>query len=163
MAEVVAGHRRGGQHRETFGQGHVGVGGGVEQTEDRAFLAVLGTGRIAGRRADAAIGLVDQRVVVERLVAAVAPEFLAHALVQALGEGFGESVGQRLQQDRVVIVVIGLEVRDVRVDADACGDRERADPVLLAAVLRRDEVGQAEIGAVDGFVDLLAEEVEGGF
>ena len=52
--------------------------------------------------------------------------------VQALGEGFGEAVGQRLEQDRVVVVVVGLEAGHVRLDADAGGDGEAADPVLLA-------------------------------
>jgi hypothetical protein len=80
--------------------------------------------------------------------------------VQAFGERFGQAVGQRLEQDRVVVVVVGLEAGHVRIDADAGGDRERADPVLLAAVLRRDEVGQAEVRAFDRLVDLLAQEVQ---
>jgi hypothetical protein len=67
-----------------------------------------------------------------------------------------------LEQDRVVVVVVGQEAFDVRLDADARGDGERTDPVLSAAVLWRDEVRQAEIGAFDRFVDLLSQEVQGG-
>jgi hypothetical protein len=44
--------------------------------------------------------------------------------VQPFGAGFGEAVGQRLEQDRTVIVVLGLEARQVRLDADAGVDRE---------------------------------------
>ena len=80
--------------------------------------------------------------------------------MQPLGAGFGQAVGQRLEQDRVVVVVVGLEAGDVRFDADAGVHREGADPVLLAAVLRRDEIGQAEVGAVVGLVGLLAQAVQ---
>src|SRR3546814_6750240 len=65
-------------------------------------------GGMAGRRADAAIGLLDQLRVVEVLLGRVAPELLAHALVHALGEGFRQPVGQRLGEDRVVVVVRAL-------------------------------------------------------
>ncbi len=82
--------------------------------------------------------------------------------MQALGQGFGEAVGQRLQQDRVVVVMLGFEARHVGIDADAGGDRERADPVLPAAVGRGDEIGQAEIRALGRLVHLLAQEVQGG-
>ena len=80
--------------------------------------------------------------------------------MQVFGEGFGEAVGQGLEQDRVVVVVISFEARDVGVDAMPGGDREATDPVLLARALRCDEIGQAEVRAFDGFVDLLAEEVQ---
>uniref|UniRef100_A0A914YJ75 Uncharacterized protein n=1 Tax=Panagrolaimus superbus TaxID=310955 RepID=A0A914YJ75_9BILA len=93
----------------------------------------------------------------------MAPELGTHALTQALGQCLGEAVGEGLQQDRVVVVMLGLEARDVRVDADAGSDRERADPVLLATVGGRDEVGQAEIRALGRLVHLLAQEVQGGF
>ena len=52
--------------------------------------------------------------------------------MQALGEGLGETVGQRLQQDVRIIVMVRLEAREMRLDAvDA--DREAADPVLALA------------------------------
>ena len=74
---------------------------GSIRCQSSGFLGVVRAGRIAGRRADAAVFLLDQLLVVELLVGGIAPEFLAHALVQALGEGLGEPVGQRLEQDRV--------------------------------------------------------------
>ena len=49
-----------------------------------------------------------------------------------------------------------FERGDMRVDADAGIDRKRADPVGLAAGSRRDEIGEAEIGAVIGFFGRLS-------
>ena len=80
-------------------------GFGVEQAEQRRLLGVVGLRGIAGGRADAAIGFADQVVRREGLVRRVAPELPAHALVHALGEGLGKAVGQRLDQDRGIVVV----------------------------------------------------------
>ena len=76
----------------------------VEQAEDGAFLGVVGLGRIARCRADAAIFLRDQRRGRQLLARRVAPELAAHALVHALGEGLGQPVGQRLEHDAPVVV-----------------------------------------------------------
>ena len=46
-------------------------------------------------------------------VAAETP-FLAGLLVQHLGQGLGEPVGQGLAHDRVVVVVVALELLDQR-------------------------------------------------
>src|SRR3546814_10062184 len=81
-----------------------------------------------------------------RSVGIETPELLAHAPVQVLGQGLGQAVGQRLEQDDVVVVVVGAEALDVFLDADPGGDRETADPVLPAAILRRDEeIGRAHV------------------
>src|SRR3546814_6452951 len=106
-----------------------------------------------------AVFLGNQGSVVERLVGIETPELPAHAPVQVLGQGLGQAVGQRLEQDDVVVVVVGAEALDVFLDADPGGDRETADPVLPAAILRRDEVGEAEVGTFERLVDPLAEEV----
>ena len=63
------------------------------------------------------------------LVAAVAP-FAPGLGVQVLGERLGQPVGQRLDHDRVVVVVLGLEPRDQLVAADAGGDGERAEIIV---------------------------------
>ena len=89
---------------------------GVEQAEQRRLLGVVGLGRIAGRRADAAIVLGDQLLGRKGLVGRVAPELAPHARVQRLGEGLGQPVGERLDEDRGIVVVGALE---------ALGDRRR--------------------------------------
>ncbi len=73
-------------------------------------------------------------------VAAVAP-FVAHALVEAFGEGFGETVGYCFGHDGVVVVVVGAEAVGQFLEADAAGDGEGADVVGQAGFFRRDEVG----------------------
>src|SRR5688500_17392410 len=135
MAEVIARYRGGRIHREAFGELHARVAFCIEQAEQRRLLTVFRASRIARGRADAAVLLVDERIVVERFVAGVTPEFTAHALVQAFGEGLRQAIRERLEQDRVVIVVVRFEARDMLFDADARGDGETPDPVLPARIL----------------------------
>ena len=52
--------------------------------------------------------------------------------------------------------MVGLEAREVLLDAVACCHREAADPVGIG----RDEIGQAHIGPRRALLDLLAQEVE---
>ena len=77
----------------------------------------------------------------ELFVAAEAP-VAAGLGVQVFGERFGQPVGQRLGHDRVVVVVIAVELRGQLVAADAGRDGERAEVILAAAVDRGDEIGQ---------------------
>ena len=124
-----------------------------------ALFGVIGARGIAGRRADAAILLVDQVRVAQVFAAAVAP-FVAHALVQAFGEGLGQAVGERLGHDGVVVVVLGAESVAELLQADAGGHREGADVIGQAGLLRRDEIGQRAAGLAAFAVRLLAQEVE---
>ena len=82
----------------------------------------------------------------ELLVRVVAPEILAHTLVQAFGKSLGQPVGQRLEHDGRVVVVAVLEQLFPLVDADAGGDGEGAH-VVRGHALGRDEIGQAAAGA----------------
>ena len=125
------------------------------------FSRVVGAGRVAGGRADAAVVLGDQVVGGQLLVPAVAP-VAAGVLVQHLGEGLGQAVGQGLDHDRVVVVVVGLEARRQLVGAEPGRDGERADVVGQAGSARRDEVGQRVDGLALAFCALLAEHVEAG-
>ena len=91
---------------------------GLQQVEQLALLAVVRAGGVAEGGPDAAIPLGDQVVARELLVGAVAP-VAARARVQVLGERFGQPVGERLDHDRVVVVVVALERRDELGRADA--------------------------------------------
>ena len=53
-------------------------------------------------------------------------------LVEPLGEGFGQPVGERFEQDVGIIVVFGAKPLEVRLDA-VDPDREAADPVVASA------------------------------
>ena len=63
---------------------------------------------------------------------AVAP-VLASALVQVFGEGLGQTVGQRLGHDRVVIIVVLLELLAKFLGAEAGAHRKGAEVVGVAA------------------------------
>ena len=78
-----------------------------------------------------------------------------------LGEGLGEAVGQGFQQDRVVVVVGGLEFGQFFFDTQPGCYREQTCPVLRATFCRRDVVGQAAVGPALRLGALLAEEVQG--
>ena len=81
--------------------------------------------------------------------------------MQVRGERLGEPIGERLDEDRAVVVVLALEALRELVGADAGGDRERADVVAappLAA--RRDEVGERQVRLAVGDRFLLAQHVE---
>ena len=84
------------------------------RSENRRLLGVVGLRRIAGRRPDAAIFSVDQLLAGKLFVRRIGPEFAPHALVHPLGKSFGDAVGQRLHQDRAIIVIgLGEALRDL--------------------------------------------------
>ena len=99
--------------------------------------------------------LANELVVGELLGGGVAPVFLAHAFVQPLGAGFGEAVGERLEHDRAVVVVRGLELGQLLLDAEAGGDGEGARPVSRA--LRCDEIGETVVRLARWAFMLLAQ------
>jgi len=123
---------------------------------------VVGTGRVTWGRSDAAVFFRNEIIVAEGLIRRETPELAAHAFVHVFGKGLGEAVSECLQQDRGIVVVVSLEARQMFFDADAGGDCEAADPVRFVELFRCDEIGQAEIGAFDGLVDLLTQAVQGG-
>ena len=110
VGEVQAADRGAGPHRHALGELDADASLDVEQLPQRLLLGVVRARGVAGGGADAVVLLLDQRLVVELLVGRVAPELLAHPLVQPLGEGLGEPVGQRLEQDRGVVVELALEL-----------------------------------------------------
>ena len=159
MAEIKPAHRSARPHGIAFRQLDADALG-VEQAEQRSLLGVVGLRRIAGRRTDAAVFFRDQIFGAQRLVRLVAPEFLAHALMQALGESFRQPVGQRLDQDGGVIVVRPFETLGDLVLADAGGHRKGADIVGNARFARRDEIGERGIGAAFALGQLLTQRMQ---
>src|SRR5581483_4303505 len=140
---------------------------GAEQGEQLALLAVVGACGVAEGRPDPPVLLRDQLLVRELLPGGVPGP--PHLGVEVLGEGLGQPVGERLDDDRAVVVVLGLEPRGQLVGpVDA--DREGADRIAAgrggvargASGLRGDVVGQAPVGAVVAVVELLPQEAEPG-
>ena len=61
-------------------------------------------------------------------VSSIAP-LRPRARVQVRGKRLGQPIGQRLDDDRVVVVVLALEPLRERVGAQTRGDRKRAEVV----------------------------------
>ena len=123
---------------------------------------MVGVGRVAGGGAYAVVLLGYQLCVGERLSRRVPPELAAHPLVQALGEGLGETVGQCLGEDALVVVPGGLEAGAEFGHAFPRGDHEGADVVADAGAGGGDEIGQGDVRAAAGLLELLAEAGEDG-
>src|ERR1051325_2895598 len=104
MREVEPADAASGPHGETLGEFDAGVRLHVEQLPENALLGVIGARGITGRRTDAAILFLDEVFRRKLLGPSVSP-LVTNALVEKLGEGFGQSVGQRLRHDGVVGVV----------------------------------------------------------
>ena len=64
--------------------------------------------------------------------------------MEHLGQCRGQPVGQGLDQDRGVVVVVRLVVLDQPVDPDPRGDGKQADEILDTAGQRGDEIGQRQ-------------------
>ena len=74
--------------------------------------------------------------------------------VHPFGKGLSQTVGQRLQHDVRIIVDIGFELRQMRLDAMTSRNGKAANPVAIAA----DKVRQAHVRFALAFGDLLAQE-----
>ena len=79
---------------------------------------MVGACRIARRGTNSAVGLVDQFFIRQLLVLAKAP-IAAGLLVQEFREGFRQAVGQGLGHDRVVIVMLLVELAAQLIAANA--------------------------------------------
>ena len=108
---------------------------------------MIGLCRIAGGRADAAIGFANQLVRRKGFVGRVAPELLADTFVHQFGKGFGETVSQSFDKDGGIIIIGPLEAFGNGDFLDPGSDDKPADIIVAAAVHRRDEIGKCHIRA----------------
>ena len=119
---------------------------------------MIRAGGIARGRADTSVLLRHQGLVGKgRVPGGVPPELRPNPLVQALGEGFRQAVGQGLGQDGPVVVVAVLEAGHQGVQAVAGGDHEGSHPVRNPGAQGRYEVREAEVGAAGPAPGFLAE------
>ena len=124
-----------------------------EQVEELLLLGVVGTGGITERGPDPPVVLLDQLLVGQRFLRCV--PLATHLRVQPLCECLGESVGEGLDHDRAVVVVLLLVAPSDLVGA-VDPDPESADRVAG----RREVVGQAAVRPRVAVVGLLAQEAE---
>ena len=144
MREVQARDRGGRGHRVALGQRHAVMRGVVEEREQSALGRVVRARRVAERRANAAV-LLREDVLARQVLRHAIAEVFASLVVQVLRRGLGEAVGEGLGHDRVVVVVLPLELAGELVGAVPGGDDERAEVVDRAAVAgRRDVIGERE-------------------
>src|SRR5436305_723131 len=90
--------------------------------------------------------------------ARAAPELAPHLLVKPLGERLGETVGEHLEHDRVVVVVARLVSAHALLIA-VRAYRERPGPIRHATRLGGDEVGEAQVRPSLRLAVLLAQVV----
>ena len=110
-------------------------------------------GGVAERRPDAP-ELLRRELLARQALLRLVPG-VAHDFVQVLGERLRKPVGEGLDHDRPVVVVLGLVTRGELVRA-VDGDGERADVVAV----RADVVGQAAVRTRVAVRRLLAQEAE---
>ena len=67
--------------------------------------------------------------------------------MHALGECFRQTVRERLNQYRTVIVMFSFEILGDRIDSNTGGHREGAQIVLDSQFLRGEKIGERAIGA----------------
>ena len=171
MREVEAAHAAAGPHGKALGELDVGAFFHVEQMPERAFLRVIGTRGVAGGGPDAAILFINEFFGGKFLQIAVAP-FFTRPLVQIFGEGLGQTVGERLGHDGVVVVVVGLELLDQLIETVTGGHGESAEVISWSPTFRlsgqaeawtpagRDEVSERPVRRAVALLHLLTEEMK---
>eukprot|EP00760_Papus_ankaliazontas_P021524 PhM_4_TR18701/c2_g2_i1/m.7913 len=152
-------HRRRRHHGLVLRQADARRGLDVAQLPHCAHLRGIGLRGVAGGGADALVLLAEHGLGVEGLLLGVAPRRAADDGVDFLGEGLGETVGERLGHDGLVVVVVGL-VHGAQLLAAEDADGELTE-VVLSGALGGDEVGEAHVLVRLLLLGLLAEAVEG--
>src|SRR3954469_5342923 len=143
MRKIEATHRCCRQHRAAVGQSQ-SLPSRIEHLEQLELLAVIRTGGVAVRRTNAAILLRNQLLIRQALAVAVSP-VLARLRMEVLRERFGQSIGECLDHDRVVIVEIPFELPYQIVGAKTGRYCKHAKVVRNTALARGDEVRQRSI------------------
>jgi hypothetical protein len=128
---------------------------------------VVGAGGVTRGRPDAAVSFLDELLRREILVQSVTP-LASDPMVEEFRERLRQSIGERLGENRVVVVVPPFEGVDKRLQSVSGGDRKGADVVAWNVAGcggrrgGRDEIRKAPVGFAIRFGGLLAEEMEAG-
>ena len=111
---------------------------GIEDPDERAR-------RVTSGWPDASILFLNEIGIAQPFFTTV-PPFTPHTLVQAFRESFGQTIGDGLSHDCVVVVVLGPEAVAQFLQADPAGYRERADMIGQPRFFRSDEVCERSAG-----------------
>ena len=132
MGEVKTAHAGSRCHSHAFGQRHADVLA-LQQIKHLFFHAVVGAGGVAGCGADTLVFFFDQFFIAQSFCGGVTPQVAAHPRMHALGKGFGQAVGQGLEHDGAVVIMVVHEVFFFGVHTHTGGDCEQADMVCALA------------------------------
>ena len=150
-----------GCHGHALGERHANVLA-LQQLKHLLLHAVVGARWVTGCRPDALVVFFDQFFIAQVFSGCVAPQVTAHPGMHALGKGFGQAVGQGLEHDGAVVVVVIEEVFFFGVHPNTRGDREQTHMVCALAD-GCDKVREATVRVVHTFTQrffgLLAQAV----
>ena len=93
------------------------------------------TCRVTGCRANTLVFLGNHGFCVQCLSGYIAPQVLANALVQGLGKGFGQPVGQGLEHDGRVIVMVIVKVLLFLLGTQSSGYSKNTDVIGFFRVI----------------------------
>src|SRR5690554_6015721 len=110
MCQIDAADGSIGVHTEMLGERNAGLFFSLQPLEKRGLFAEIGAGRIAQGGTNAPVALSNQVVVIKSFIGCISPELLTHPKVQQLRKSLRQTVGQGLQQNGAVIVVVGLKL-----------------------------------------------------
>ena len=122
---------------------------------------MIGARRIAGGWPNATVLFVDQFVVGQRLSLAVNP-ILTRLLMKLFREGFRKAIGNRLNQNRVVVVFVLFVLACQLVGPMACCDHESSEIILSSRIYRCDVIRERAEGFLAFAFPLLPEHAEAG-
>src|SRR5262249_28740656 len=136
------------------------------QPPENRFLRMIRARGISCRRSNATVLLSNQIFVSKILRSAIAP-FFTDTLVQKLRKCLRQTVPQGLGHDRVVIVVVALELSAKLLHPKTGTHRKRANIIpwhryLAGLTLRRDEIRQTMIELALTLFHLLPQKMERG-
>ncbi len=109
MGKIESAYRSCRQHGEALRQRNTGVLFDLQEFEEQLLFGMVRACRIPGRGTDPPILFPDQ-VFTSQILFLPIPPFGSDPFMEIFGKGFGESIGQRFGHNRIVIVMIFVEL-----------------------------------------------------
>lgn len=159
MREIPATHRRRRIHGFRFREFTPGMFLGIEQRPQLVLLGMFRTGGITGGGTDALVVFADEFFVIEILAVQSlpgrpvtplkAPVDVPYAIMHVLGIGLGQAVGEGLDHDGVVIVVLLFKLFGFFFSTED-GNDEGANSIFFTACFGCDKISNTTIGLPGG-------------